>query len=228
VSEGRNYNQFLRRARELSKVQPRGPGRYWIDHQTLGARDIDRLVDARSLTLWNVKVPRGFFGDLPGLEFLDLRGGTANSLAPIASATHLRGLVINQVRGLTNLDEISGLVGLEILSLYGLAHVERLPSCKRLMHLRRAELGQMRSLTDLAGLAEAPGLKELLFSRKLPIDIKSVEPFRRHPTLRAFDWFLEDVPWSQAGPVMEALGHLGKATHLHPDEWLAKQRNDSP
>src|SRR5205823_4676113 len=128
-----------------------------------------------------------FFETIEPLEFLDLRGGSAADLAPIAGLTRLRGLVINQVRGLTALDELSGLVGLEILSLYGLAHVERLPSLRSLGRLRRAEIGQMRSLSDLTGLAEAPCLEELQLHRKLSIDVDTMRVFTRHSTLRAFD-----------------------------------------
>ncbi len=162
------------------------------------------------------------------MEFLDLRGGTATNLAPIAAAVQLRGLVVNQVRGLTDLIEISGLVGLEILSLYGLAHVTQLPSFGRLLHLRRVEIGQMRSLTDVSGLANAPALDELLFVRRLPIDLDAVRPLLGHPTLRAFDWFWEDVPWSRAGPVLQAMRLKEKARPMRPDEWLSMYGRELP
>ena len=212
---------LMRRAAELAKVQPRGSGTYWIDHQTLTPSDIERIHDARHLTLWNVRLPRGSLDMLPALEFLDLRGGSLSDLALIANARRLRGLVVNQVRGLSALDEISGLVGLEVLSLYGLAQVERLPSFARLVNLRRVEIGQMRSLTDLSGLVGAPALEELLLVRKLPIDSAAVRPFLGHPTLKAFTWFWEDVPWSRARPVLEVLNHLEKPALMRPEEWFA-------
>jgi hypothetical protein len=217
----------LRRDDQLSKVRPRGPGDYWVDHATLKARDVEVLADARYLTLWNVKVPPGFFEALGALEFLDLRGGSAPNLAPIANLTALRGLVVNQVRGLTALDELSGLIGLEILSLYGLAHVSRLPSLASLVRLRRVEIGQMRTLADLRGLAEAPYLEEVQLQRKLPIDAETVRPLRDHPTLRAFGWFWEDVAASQALPVLEVMKAKATARSIRPEHWLAEQ-NERP
>jgi hypothetical protein len=218
---------FVKRARELSKVQPRGDGGYWIDHQTLTASDVERIHDARHLTLWNVRLPPGSFEAMPALELLDVRGGTMPDLAQIATARQLRGLVVNQVRGLTDLEDIGGLVGLEILSLYGLAHIERLPSFARLVKLRRVEIGQMRSLTDLSGLVTAPALQELLLVRRIPIDADAVRPFLGHPTLKAFDWFWEDVPSSRAGPVLGVLGLSEKPAPMRPEDWLAQNgRNE--
>jgi len=227
VKESEPAAQFMRRARRLSKIQPRGEGGYWIDHQELTASDVERTRDARHLTLWNVRLPPASYEAMPALEFLDLRGGRMPDLEQIAGAQQLRGLVVNQVRGLTDLDAIAGLVGLEILSLYGLAHVARLPDFARLVNLRRIEIGQMRSLTDLSSLVGAPALEELLLVKNVPIDADAVRPFLGHPTLKAFNWFWEDVPWSRAGPVLEALNRLEKPALLRPGEWLAKYgRND--
>jgi hypothetical protein len=184
--------------------------------------DLDEFADASSLTFWNVKVPPAFFVSLPNLEFLDIRGGSATDLAPVAGLSRLRGLVLNQVRGLSHLDELAGLVGLEILSLYGLAHVKRLPSLRPLVHLRRVEIGQMRELSDLAGVAHAPGLEELFLVRRLPINADTMRPFFGHPTLKVFDWFWEDVPVSQASPVLEAMSHLPRARAVRPEQWLAE------
>ncbi|MGH2967147.1 MAG: hypothetical protein ACRDMH_17450 [Solirubrobacterales bacterium] len=87
----------------------------------------------------------------------------------------------------------------------------------------------MRNLTDITGLAEAPALEELLFVRKLPIAAGTVRPLRGHPTLTAFDWFAEDVPWSQGAPVLEALPLRAKTRPMFPEEWLAKfGRSESP
>jgi hypothetical protein len=213
---------FLDRAKELGRIKSRGPASYWVDHQTLTDRDLDILIGARHLTLWNVKLPPGFLEELPQLELLDIRGGTSSNLTSIAPLVSLRGLVINQVRGLGALDEISDLVGLEILSLYGLAHIRRLPSFDRSTLLRRVEVGQMRSLVDISSLAGAPALEELYLVRKLPLDAESVRPLRGHPTLRAFDWYFEDVPWSRVEPVLQALPTPEKARPFLPLEWLER------
>lgn len=189
--------------------------------------DLDEFADTSSLTLWNVKVPPAFFASLPKLEFLDIRGGSAKDLAPLIGLDRLRGLVLNQVRGLTALDELAGLVGLEILSLYGIAHVEHFPSLRGLERLRRVEIGQMRALSDLTGVAEAPHLEELFFVRRLPINAASMRPFIGHPTLQVFDWFWEDVPVSQALPVLDAMAHLPRARAVRSEQWFAEVPRDS-
>lgn len=193
--------------------QDRGDGKFWINHLTLGDHEVDLLGKARDLTLWNVKVPGDFFERLPALRLLDLRGGSAKHLDPVAGAHGLVDLTVNQVRGITNVDAIVELHELETLSLYGLPHLDRLPSFAPLTRLRTVQLGQMRSFTDLSPVAEAPALEDLRFVRKLGIDAASMKPLVGHPTLKVFDWFWEDVPASQALPVLAVLG-LPK-----PDHW---------
>lgn len=191
----------------------------WIDHQTVRSSEVGLLVGARTMTLWNVRVPEDFYAQLPNLRLLDLRGGSAEDLEPITLTPLLQGLVINQVRGLRDLSAITHLVNLEILSLYGIPGVTRLPSLAGLHRLRRVELGQMRDLNDLSTLAEAPALEELFFSRKLDITADSMTPLQGHPTLRAFDWFWEDVAVSRALPVLEALP-LPNPPLMRPGEWF--------
>lgn len=215
---------FMRRTRELSgsSWQDRGHGRYWIDHQSLTDEDAQRLSDARELTLWNVRLPPGFLGRLPRLDVLDLRGGTGGSLDLIRSAAGLRALVVNQVRGLSDLGALRDHRDLEFLSLYGLLQVKSLPALDGLRKLRRVELGQMRNLRDINALASLPHLEELYFSRRLGIRADDVKVLQGHPTLRAFNWFFEDIPLSQAQPVLEALP-LERIGPVFPAEWLARR-----
>jgi hypothetical protein len=171
------------------------------------------------MTLWNVRVPTDFYAQLPNLRLLDLRGGSASNLEPIALASGLQGLVVNQVRGLRELGAITRLRHLVILSLYGIPGVTRLPSLADLHRLRRVELGQMRDLRDLSTLAEAPALEELYLLRRLDISADSMDPLKGHPTLRAFDWAWEDVAASRALPVLDALA-LPTPPLMRPEDWL--------
>jgi hypothetical protein len=98
------------------------------------------------------------------------------------------------------------LLELETLSLYGLPQLARLPSLKPLAKLRTLQLGNMRGITDLSPIAQAPALEDLRFVRKMGIDAAAMRPLLKHPTLKFFDWFWEDVPQSQALPVIDALG----------------------
>jgi hypothetical protein len=191
----------------------------WIDHQIVRRSEVELLVGARSMALWNVRVPNDFYARLPNLRLLDLRGGSAENLEPITLAPLLKGLVVNQVRGLRDLSALTRLKDLEILSLYGIPGVTRLPSLADLRRLRRVELGQMRDLNDLSTLAAAPALEELYLSRKLDITVDSMKPLQGHPTLRAFDWFWEDVPASRALPVLNALP-LPDPPLMRPEDWF--------
>jgi hypothetical protein len=214
--------QFLKRARALSEGswQDRGDGRFWIDHRVLDDHDVASLAHARDLTLWNVRLPPAALSRLSQLEVLDLRGGSGTSLAHLDGATGLRALTVNQVRGMVDLGAISGLPKLEYLSLYGLPRVEQLPPLENLPRLRRLELGQMKSLADLSPLLGAQALEELFFSKRLAVRVDDVRPLLRHPTLRAFEWVMEDVPVSQVTPVLKAL-NLAPAQAAFPAEWLA-------
>ena len=216
--------QFLKRARDLAKGswQDRGDGRFWIDHRTLGDDDVAALSGARDLTLWNVRLPPGSLARLSSLEILDLRGGSAASLAELVDAQRLRALVINQIRGLTDINAISQLSELEYLSLYGCPRIGSLPSLLGLTKLRRVELGQMKNLADISPLLGASALEELLFVKRLAVRVDDIRPLLGHPTLRTFDWFWEDVPASQAMPVLEALA-LPRTRVMFPAEWLAQQ-----
>src|SRR3546814_9196554 len=96
----------------------------------------DLLRDVERLTLWNVKVPRGFLGRLEKLWWLDLRGGTGADLSAAMGASRLRYLAVNQVRGLADLSLVSEIRQLQLLSLYGLAktseeHTSELQSLMR-------------------------------------------------------------------------------------------------
>src|SRR3546814_5874311 len=107
----------------------------------------DLLRDVERLTLWNVKVPRGFLGRLEKLWWLDLRGGTGADLSAAMGASRLRYLAVNQVRGLADLALVSEIRQLQLLSLYGLAKVAVLPSLEKRPYLKREETGQMKGIS---------------------------------------------------------------------------------
>lgn len=194
------------KAAAKSTWQDRGHGEFWLDHMTLGEQDVARLAPARDLTMWNVKVPEGFYRRLPALEILDLRGGSGTNIDAVAEASGLKHLTVNQVRGIRDVDAVAQLPNLESLVLYGLPQLERLPSFARLHRLRMLQLGSMRSFRDLRPVAEAPALEELRFVRKIGVDAEAMKVFLGHPTLQYFDWFREDVPDSKALPVLAVLG----------------------
>ena len=178
----------------------------WLDHLVLGDDDVPRLAGARWLTLWNVKVPQDFYQRLPNVRELEIDGGTWRDLVPIRKATQLTRLVINQVRQVTDLSWIADLSNLESLALFGVPQIESMPSLAGMGKLRFVQVGQMRRLRDLTGVAEAPALEELRFTQRLGVTAESMKPFVGHPTLARFGWaWDEGVSAAQARSVLDAL-----------------------
>ena len=135
------------------------------------------------------------------------------------------GLVVNQVRGLSDASGVSGLIALELLELYGLARLKALPDFSRLVRLRRLGLGQLRALADWTPLLQLRALEELVLSNKLYPDERVFAELGRRPHLKAFEWSAPDEP---AGRVAEATRLVGRPAPpaRRPEEWFAA--NASP
>jgi hypothetical protein len=193
----------------------------WISHHLLAPADADRLRNVSHLTMWNVRLPAGFLAGLPRLEWLDLRGGTSADLGLLAGCAGLRGLVVNQVRGLRDASTIESLTGLEVLSLYGLAQLQALPDLSRLPRLRRLDLGQMRSLADWSVLPRLPAMEHLEFANKLRPDLAVMGQLADHPRLRIFDWWAPDEPAALVQAVLDAVGRPRPAA-TRPEQYFAE------
>ncbi|EAQ00489.1 hypothetical protein JNB_09959 [Janibacter sp. HTCC2649] len=191
----------------------------WIDHATLVDSDEEWLRSAKRVTLWAVKHPVDFLARLPRLEFLDIRGGSGASISRVSGCRALRVLVVNQVRGMSDLTAIGQLATLELLSLYGLPRVQSLPSTERLRSLTRVELGSMKGLSSITPILAAPGLQELQLSRMVKLDTHDVSAIREHPSLLRFGWFAEDVPDKTWKPVVDAIAKPAPRS-LRPETWL--------
>ena len=201
--------------------EDRGDGAVWISHDKVKPSDLPRLSAVRNLTVWNVRFPDGLLAQLPNLEFLDIRGGSRADLALLDGCQRLRGLVVNQVRGLSDAGSVSTLDGLEILSFYGLAKLQALPPMRRLTRLRRLELGQLRGLTDWSSVLELVSLEELLFKNKLVPDRAVIDRLAHYSPLRYFDWWGPDEPQSTLKYVRESLGRERPPRTLRPETWFA-------
>jgi hypothetical protein len=212
-----------RRKTARDVAQDRGDGEFWIDHAALSESDAEWLARAERLTLWNVDVPRGMLARLPKLWWLDLRGGSATDLGGATGCKKLRYLRVNQVRGLSDLGALTSFPTLQLLSLYGLAQVRKVPSLRSLAKLERLEVGQMRALTTLGGLLEAPNLKELLVSKRVGITDEDVARINRHKKLERFLWFTEDVPRSLSSRVVDHI-RLPHARSLHAIDWFLARK----
>lgn len=201
----------------------KSPEHVWIDHAVLTNADVAWLSTVRRLTLWAVRLPVGFLAKLPDLESLDIRGGSGNSAGFVDGCAELRVLVVNQIRGMTDLRAIEALTNLELLSLYGLPKVSTLPSAEHLGSLTRAELGSMKGLSGLGPLLRAPALRELLLIRAVKLGPDDPQVISSHPSIEEFGWYAEDVPDKTWLPVVDAVAKPRPALLSNPEEWLEER-----
>jgi hypothetical protein len=176
-----------------------------LDHVELFDHDLVWLEPATQVRAWAVKTPAGFWSRLPNLEWLSIRGGTGRDADAVKGCHTLRWLEINQVRGVESLDALLDLSRLEFLSLYGLPRVRSIPPLSSLKRLRYAQVGSMKGLTSIAGLLGAPNLQELTLVRAVGLDQADASLIAEHPSVRAFEWFAEDVPDRTWLPVVTAV-----------------------
>ena len=200
-------------------AQVRSEHEIWIDHAKLTLADVEWLGTVRWLTLWDVTAPPGVLAALPDLRGLDWRGGSSSDLALVRGCNGLRCLVVNQVRGLSDLSELERLTKLDYLQLYGLKQVVEAPSLAGHTSLRRLDIGVMRGLAQLGSLLDAPHLQELCLTKHVNVSESDVARITTHRTLAAFDWFFADVPRRQWEPVMSAI-NLPKARALRAEDWF--------
>ena len=194
-----------------------------LDHAVLSDSDAEWLAGVRRLTAWAVKTPPEFFGSLPSLEWLDVRGGSGESAGFVDGCVGLRYLSINQVRGLRDVTSIADLKNLEMLSLYGLPQVRSFPSLRHLERLRRIEAGSLKGIEELGPLLEAPGIEELVLVRAVALSPADPDRIADHPTIRFLDWFAEDVPDKTWMPVVDRVAKP-KATAMLPEKWFENRR----
>jgi hypothetical protein len=201
-------------------AQRRSHGGYWLDHAEIIEADFEWLASAERLTLWNVRIPMGFLARLPKLWWLDVRGGSAKDLEVARGVERVRYLAVNQVRGLHDLSVVSELLALRYVLLFGLPQVTRLPSFVAHTRLARASLGQMRGLTSISEILEAPRLRELQLIGKINVSAKDVERIANHQMIKRFGWVAEGVPGKVWVPIVEKIG-LPEPEPCHPEEWFS-------
>lgn len=202
------------------KSRDLGNAGVFIDHAKLVEDDLLWLGGVERLTLWNVTVPRDFFAALPSLWWIDWRGGSPKQgVGHLTECAALRFLALNQIRELNEIAFISEMTSLEMIKLYGLAQLENLPMCRALTNLRRAEIGQMKSMVSVGPLLEAPNLEEIQLHNFVHVTPDDVTTMQRHKKLKAFEWYGENIPDKMWVPVRDAVA-LPKTRALHPEEWF--------
>ena len=193
----------------------------FIDHATIVEDDFEWLADVERLTLWNVKVPADFLPRLNRLWWVDWRGGgKSQQVEQLTACKGLRYVSLNQIRGVDDLHFIANLRTAEMVKIYGMSAVHRIPSLVGLTSLRRLEIGQMKMLESIQPALDAPNLEELLLIKKVSVTPSDISAIRSHAALRFFDWYAEDVPDRVWVPVREAI-QLPRTRVMHPEEWFS-------
>jgi hypothetical protein len=204
-----------------SVAQDRGNGEFWIDHAIIDTDDCEWLAEARILTLWNVKFSPDLWSKLTKLWWLDLRGGSANDLDHIRSATQLRYFRANQIRGLSDLSAIEQFTQLIRLDIYGLPRVQQLPNLSKHFSLRYLDVGQMSGIQKLDEIFLIPNLKELFLVNRVPVTKQDALRIATHPTLESFAWSSPD--WNvKMTQFCQANIKLPRPSWDMPDAWFAK------
>jgi hypothetical protein len=213
------YSMIKRRPASIEACKRRNNRVLRLNQVELIDEDIEWLSKTEQLTLWNVKAPTGLLASIETLWWLDIRGGSASDLEVAKGARNLRYLAVNQVRGMCDLSIVVEMLALRYLSVYGLPKVTELPKCAKLVKLEHASIGQLGGLVSLGGLLQAPNLRELELIRKINVSDKDVNEIIKHPTIKAFSWFAEDVPDKVWKPVLEKIA-LPAVQCMHPEEWF--------
>ena len=211
---------MAKKARASEVARGRGSTEVRIDHAVVEPSDLQWLAPVRRLTLWAVDIPDGFLATLPNLDWLDVRGGSGASADFLIGCDRLRYLQLNQIRGLSDVSAVGGLMTLELLSLYGLPRVTVLPSLARLGALGRLELGSLKGLASIAPALDAPSLAELCLIRSVSMGADDPRRIRDAAQIKAFDWFAEDVPDHVWEPVVRAVDKPAAAS-ISPSDWFA-------
>jgi hypothetical protein len=189
---------FLRQLRRLSVL--------WLEAHS---RDFDAIADVPSLTRLGLRVPRVKNLDPlrghPGIEAFTMVFGGIRDLSPLTELPRLRGLQLDQVRGLDadDLDSLGECRTLEALSLGALRNVDSLRALARrpARTLRLLSLEKLSGLTSLADLTGCEHLEELRLYESRPAD-KRLDVLLNIPSLRHL--FIGDVyPAAQVSAIRD-------------------------
>src|SRR5690349_19984385 len=102
------------------------------------------------------------------------------------------------IRGLTDVGPIGAVTGLRSLILQALRGVETLPDLSRCVALRQVRLETMKGLRSLKPLASAPARRDVVLIDMPQLAVDDLEPLRGIPTLRGVTLGLGSVRRNEA------------------------------
>ncbi|MCO6456992.1 MAG: hypothetical protein J5I93_16960 [Pirellulaceae bacterium] len=156
----------------------------WTEPSKLSCKPLAQCRKLRALSLNRMPKDLGAIETLTGLEELSLLGytfksldvlrplknlerlwigfGSVPDLGPVCELSKLKALELMRLRKLGELSPLSQVKALQFLAVADMKQVTEMPDCSNLKSLRRVYLDTMNGITDLSGLAKAPGLEELI------------------------------------------------------------------
>lgn len=152
----------------------------YIEGHTKNIGVLGGLSSLEDVTLRSTTTPDlDFLTPLTRMWSLDIKLGGTTNLAAIGGMPGIKYLELWQIRGLSDIDVISDLPGLQNAYLQSLPQVTVLPPLHRLRDLRRLVLDNMKGMRDLAALETAPALQDFAY-----IDARGKNPVQLLPALR--------------------------------------------
>jgi hypothetical protein len=134
----------------------------YLEGQQRGIEVLSELRNLEDLTLRSVTTESlAYISRLPRLWSLDIKLGGIRNLSAIGGKESIKYLELWQIKGLTDIDVVSSLSGLQFLFLQSLINVSAIPDLSRLYNLRRFRLDNMQGLKDVSAIRHAPALQEL-------------------------------------------------------------------
>jgi hypothetical protein len=180
LGEPRGKGLSLKFLEKLTRLHYLGLCKHQKDIDTVGHLKSLRELMLRSITVPDLK----FLLPLKGLQSLDIKLGGTNKLDLVPKIGRLRYLELWKINGLTDLSWLPQVKTLQYVWLQALGHVTSLPSLKPLRSLRRVLLETMHGIKDLAPIAEAPKLEDLVLADMRHLFPESLRPFIGLRTLR--------------------------------------------
>ncbi len=142
-------------------------------------------MDLQDVTLRSISTPDiSYLKPLQHMWSLSIKLGGITDLNAVQGMENIKHFELWQVKGLSNLEVISNLTGLQFLVLQSLPQVSALPPLNGLIKLRRIILDNMKGLSNLDSILSVPGLKEFMHINAQNMQPADYEPLMQHKTLK--------------------------------------------
>ncbi len=157
----------------------------YIEGQQRNIEVLSQLKNLQDVTLRSISTPDvSYLAPLRHMWSLDIKLGGIKTLNAIKGMENIKYLELWQINGLSDINFISDLIGLQYLFLQSLRQVAALPPLSRLGKLRRIHLENMKGLKEISSLESAPALEEFSHWNAQNMQPEDYLPLLRNPSLK--------------------------------------------